>query len=87
MRTNWFLGVLFCSGLPLLEQTVGEITGRVSDLSGASGPRIHSASYRAAGSVRREHCLLMLHYLGESPFPRELAHFSRNEAVPFHTSG
>ncbi len=38
MRTKWFVGVLLCSGLPLLGQTVGEITGRVSDLSGAGVP-------------------------------------------------
>jgi hypothetical protein len=38
MRTKWILGVLLCSGLPLLCQTFGEITGRVSDQSGAGVP-------------------------------------------------
>jgi hypothetical protein len=38
MRTKWFLGVLLCLGLPLLGQTFGEITGRISDPSGAGVP-------------------------------------------------
>ena len=38
MRTKWFVGALLCFGLPLLGQTVGEITGRVSDRSGAGVP-------------------------------------------------
>jgi hypothetical protein len=38
MQTKWFLGTLLCFGLPLLGQTLGEITGRVSDPSGAALP-------------------------------------------------
>ena len=38
MRTKWVLGVTVCLGLPLLGQTLGEITGRVSDPSGAGVP-------------------------------------------------
>ncbi|HLX46277.1 MAG TPA: carboxypeptidase-like regulatory domain-containing protein, partial [Bryobacteraceae bacterium] len=38
MRTKWFVGVILCSGLPLFGQTLGEITGRVSDPSGAGVP-------------------------------------------------
>src|SRR5579862_8737548 len=38
MRTKWVLGVTICLGLPLLGQTLGEITGRVSDPSGAGVP-------------------------------------------------
>jgi Carboxypeptidase regulatory-like domain len=38
MRTKLFAAVLLLSGLPLLGQTFGEITGRVSDPSGAGVP-------------------------------------------------
>src|SRR5260221_9007866 len=38
MRTNWFLGLLLCFGLPLLGQTLGDISGRVTDPSGAGVP-------------------------------------------------
>jgi len=40
MRTKWILGAVFCLGLPLLGlgQTLGEITGRVSDQSGVGVP-------------------------------------------------
>jgi Carboxypeptidase regulatory-like domain len=38
MRTKLFATVVFLSGLPLLAQTFGEITGRVSDASGAGVP-------------------------------------------------
>jgi hypothetical protein len=38
MRTKLFATVLLLSGLPLLAQTFGEITGRVSDPSGAGVP-------------------------------------------------
>jgi hypothetical protein len=38
METKWFVGTLLCFGLPLLGQTLGEITGRVSDPSGAALP-------------------------------------------------
>ena len=38
MRTKWFLGLLLCFGLPLLGQTLGDVSGRVSDPSGAGVP-------------------------------------------------
>ena len=38
MRTKWFLGLLLCFGLPLLGQTLGDISGRVTDPSGAGVP-------------------------------------------------
>jgi len=38
MRTSLFVTVLFLLGLPLLGQTLGEITGRVNDPSGAGVP-------------------------------------------------
>src|SRR5580698_9650304 len=38
MRTMWFVGAILCSGFTLLGQTFGEITGRVSDPSGAGVP-------------------------------------------------
>jgi hypothetical protein len=38
MRTRWLLGGLLWIGLPLPGQTLGEITGRVSDPSGAGVP-------------------------------------------------
>src|SRR5579872_4515971 len=39
MQTKWFLGLLlFCFGLPLLGQTLGDISGRVTDPSGAGVP-------------------------------------------------
>src|SRR6201987_1194832 len=38
MRTKWFLGLLICFGLPLLGQTLGDISGRVTDPSGAGVP-------------------------------------------------
>ena len=38
MPTKWILGAVCCLGLPLLGQTLGEVTGRVSDPSGAGVP-------------------------------------------------
>ncbi len=38
MRTKWVLGALLSFGLPLLGQTLGEITGRVSDVNGGGIP-------------------------------------------------
>src|SRR5690242_4396719 len=38
MRTKWLLGVILCFGLPLLGQTLGDISGRVTDPSGAGVP-------------------------------------------------
>lgn len=39
MQAKWFRGVLFlCWGLPLLGQTLGELSGRISDASGAGVP-------------------------------------------------
>jgi hypothetical protein len=39
MRTRWFpAALLFCFGLPLAGQTLGELSGRVSDPSGAGVP-------------------------------------------------
>ena len=38
MRTKWFLGLLLCLGVPLLGQTLGDISGRVTDPSGAGVP-------------------------------------------------
>ena len=38
MRTKLFAAIFLFSGLPLLAQTFGEITGRVSDPSGAGVP-------------------------------------------------
>ena len=38
MRATLLLGVIVCSGLPVLGQTFGEITGRVNDPSGAGVP-------------------------------------------------
>src|SRR6185369_6752651 len=38
MRTKWFLGLLLCFGLPLLGQTLGDVSGRVTDASGAGVP-------------------------------------------------
>ena len=38
MRTKWYLGLLLCFGLPLLGQTLGDISGRVTDPSGAGVP-------------------------------------------------
>jgi hypothetical protein len=38
MRTKWFLGLFLCFGLPLLGQTFGDISGRVTDPSGAAVP-------------------------------------------------
>ena len=38
MQTKWFLGFLLCFGLPLLGQTLGDVSGRVTDPSGAGVP-------------------------------------------------
>jgi hypothetical protein len=38
MQTKLFVGALLCTGLPLLSQTLGDISGRVSDPSGAGVP-------------------------------------------------
>src|SRR5258705_749134 len=38
MQTKWFLGLLLCLGLPLLGQTLGDVSGRVTDPSGAGVP-------------------------------------------------
>src|SRR5581483_11051518 len=39
MQAKWFRGaVLLCIGLPLLGQTLGELSGRISDASGAGVP-------------------------------------------------
>ncbi len=38
MRTKWFLGLLLSIGLPLLGQTLGDVSGRVNDPSGAAVP-------------------------------------------------
>jgi len=38
MRTKLFLGLLLCFGLPLLGQTLGDISGRVTDPSAAGVP-------------------------------------------------
>jgi len=39
MRTKWFLGLLLCFGLPLLGQTLGDVSGRVTDPSGGDKPQ------------------------------------------------
>ena len=38
MQTKWFLGLFLCLGLPLLGQTLGDISGQVTDPSGAGVP-------------------------------------------------
>jgi len=38
MRTKLLFAAISCLGLPLYGQTLGEITGRVSDASGAGVP-------------------------------------------------
>ena len=38
MRTKWFPGLLLCFGLPLLGQTLGDVSGRINDPSGAAVP-------------------------------------------------
>src|SRR5260370_33595523 len=38
MRNKWILGVIVCLGLPLLGQTLGDLSGRVNDASGAGVP-------------------------------------------------
>jgi len=54
MRTTWFLGALLCLGLPLLGQTFGEITGRVSDPSGAGVPNsVLTLTNAATNAVRQ----------------------------------
>ena len=55
MRTTWFLGALLCCcGLPLLGQTFGEITGRVSDPSGAGIPgAVLTLTNTATNAVRQ----------------------------------
>jgi hypothetical protein len=54
MRTTWFLGALLCCGLPLLGQTFGEITGRVSDPSGAGIPgSVLTLTNTATNAVRQ----------------------------------
>jgi hypothetical protein len=38
MRNKWILGAIVCLGLPLLGQTLGDLSGRVTDASGAGVP-------------------------------------------------
>src|ERR1700732_1617910 len=38
MRTEWFVAVLFLSGLSVIGQTLGDISGQVADPSGAGVP-------------------------------------------------
>src|SRR5215471_11737476 len=38
MRTKWFVAVLLLSGLSLIGQTLGDISGQVADPSGAGVP-------------------------------------------------
>ena len=54
MRTKWVLGAIVCFGLPLLGQTLGEITGRVSDPSGAGVPNsVLTLTSTATNAVRQ----------------------------------
>src|ERR1700692_3660242 len=55
MRRKWFLGFLLCFGLPLLGQTLGDISGRVSDPSGAGVPTAAvTLTNTATNAVRTE---------------------------------
>jgi len=54
MRTKWVLGAIVCFGLPLLGQTFGEITGRISDPSGAGVPNsVLTLTSTATNAVRQ----------------------------------
>jgi hypothetical protein len=54
MRTKLLLGAILCVGLPLLGQTFGEITGRVSDPSGAGVPNsVLTLASTATNAVRQ----------------------------------
>src|SRR5665213_2432139 len=53
MRTKWFLGLLLCFGLPLLGQTLGDVSGRVNDPSGAGVPNaVVTLTNTATNAVR-----------------------------------
>src|SRR5579862_3105793 len=55
MRTKSFLGLLLCFGLPLLGQTFGDVSGRVSDPSGAGVPTAAvTLTNTATNAVRTE---------------------------------
>ena len=54
MRTKLLLGAILCVGLPLSGQTFGEITGRVSDPSGAGVPNsVLTLTSTATNAVRQ----------------------------------
>jgi len=53
MRTKWFLGLLLCFGLPVLGQTLGDISGQVTDPSGAGVPNsVVTLTNTATNAVR-----------------------------------
>jgi hypothetical protein len=54
MRAKLLVGTILCVGLPLLGQTFGEITGRVSDPSGAGVPNsVLTLTSTATNAVRQ----------------------------------
>src|SRR5271154_1111166 len=54
MRTKWVLGAIVCLGFPLFGQTLGEITGRISDPSGAGVPNsVLTLTSTATNAVRQ----------------------------------
>ena len=53
MRNKWILGVIVCLGLPLLGQTLGDLSGRVNDPSGAGVPNaVVSLTNTSTNAVR-----------------------------------
>jgi hypothetical protein len=53
MRNKWILGVFVCLGLPLLGQTLGDLSGRVNDPSGAAVPNaVVSLTNTSTNAVR-----------------------------------
>ena len=53
MRNKWILGAFVCLGLPLLGQTLGDVSGRVIDPSGAGVPNaVVSLTNTSTNAVR-----------------------------------
>ena len=54
MQTNWLVGAIVCLGLPLLGQTGGDITGRVTDPSGSAIPSANVTLTNNATNATRQ---------------------------------